>query len=150
MKTKLLAGLAFIAGAVSACAPEAGQTAVVAEAATPTRDDMIAHGKYLVEAIGGCNDCHTPMTPAGPDMTQSLRGAELSFQPIHPQPWSPRAPALAGLPEALMYDEAQVALFLETGEAADGSPALPPMPPYRMTKADAAAVAAYLASLPPA
>lgn len=153
MNTKLLVGLAFIAGAAGACAPEAAQTPVVAEVAqpaAPTREDMIAHGKYLVEAIGGCNDCHTPMTPTGPDMAQMLRGADLAFQPINPQPWAPRAPALAGLPESLMYDEAQVALLLETGEAADGSPPLPPMPHYRMTKTDAAAVAAYLSSLPPA
>ncbi len=42
-----------------------------------TKAEMIAHGKYLVNAAG-CNDCHSPkiMTPQGPvpDTTRLLSG----------------------------------------------------------------------------
>jgi len=42
-----------------------------------TQDEMIAHGKYLVN-LGGCNDCHSPkvMTAMGPvpDTTRLLSG----------------------------------------------------------------------------
>jgi cytochrome c553 len=54
--------------------------------------------------------------------------------------------ALAGLPVA--YTEAGLAKFLVDETAEDGSPPLPPMPHYRLNEKDAAAVAAYLASLP--
>lgn len=138
MKLLLMAAVLGLA----ACAPQA----VEQQAAAPTREEIVAHGEYLVHAVAGCNDCHTPMTPQGPDMSQQLVGAELSFAPRNPQPWAAYAPPLAGLPAG--YDEAQLAHYLQTGErAVVETPTLPPMPPYRMNAADAAAVAAYVASM---
>jgi len=44
---------------------------------TMTKEEQLAHGKYLVE-FGGCNDCHSPkvMTTMGPvlDTTHLLSG----------------------------------------------------------------------------
>lgn len=110
------------------------------------RDELVARGEYLVNNIAGCNDCHTPMTPNGPDLTRSLQGGELMFEPKVQMPWAPTAPPLAGLPGG--YSEAQLAAFLQTGVRPDGSHALPPMPAYRLNDADARAVAAYVATLP--
>jgi hypothetical protein len=50
---------------------------------------LVARGEYLVNNIGGCNDCHTPMTPQGPDMTHALQGATLMFAPTIEIPWAP-------------------------------------------------------------
>jgi mono/diheme cytochrome c family protein len=51
-----------------------------------TKEEMIAHGKYLVSTIG-CGDCHSPknMTPQGPvpDQTRMLSGHPASSPPDH-------------------------------------------------------------------
>ena len=107
---------------------------------------LIERGKYLTEAIGGCNDCHTPMTPQGPDMGHSLQGAELIFAPKIDMPWAPVAPPIAGIPAHFTHD--QFADFLQTGVRPDGSRPLPPMPPFAYNSEDARAVAAYIATLP--
>lgn len=147
MKTAYLVCITLALSA-SACAPS--ETAAPAiEAATPITlegDALIARGEYLVVNLMGCNDCHTPMTPNGPDMSQSLHGADLGFAPLVDMPWAPHAPELAGLPDG--YDADQFARFLQTGERSVGGMALPPMPQYRITEEDARAVTAYIASLP--
>jgi cytochrome c553 len=109
---------------------------------------LIQRGEYLVNNIGGCNDCHTPMTPQGPDMAQALHGATLMFEPTVEMPWAPYAPPLAGLPAH--YTDEQFVAFLQTGVRPDGSRTLPPMPPFRLNEADARAVTAYIATLPEA
>lgn len=107
---------------------------------------LVARGDYLVNNIGGCNDCHTPMTPQGPDMTHALQGGPLVFAPTVPMPWAPVAPSIAGIPAN--YTEDQFASFLQTGVRPDGSHPLPPMPAFRLNEEDARAVTAYIATLP--
>jgi cytochrome c553 len=109
---------------------------------------LVAQGDYIVNAVGGCNDCHSPMGPNGPIPGRQLTGAQLGFAPIAPVPgWAPVAPPIAGLPAG--YTEAQLATFLQTGVKPDGKTAGPPMPAFRMKPEDARAVAAYLKSLRP-
>ena len=110
---------------------------------------QVARGKYIVEGVGVCGDCHTVHNETGePDRTRWLMGAPLDFQPIQPMPiFAKVAPPIAGLPAG--WTEAEVAKFLQTGIGRDGKPRRPPMPQYRMNPADAAAVAAYLKSLKP-
>ncbi len=114
--------------------------------AAPTAEEIVARGQYLVTGLVGCNDCHTPMTPTGPDMAHSLQGATLGFAPTMEMPWGAVAPPLAGGPAG--YTEEQFATFLQTGVRPDGSMARPPMPQFRMNEGDARAVAAYIKSLP--
>src|SRR5687767_5851883 len=40
-----------------------------------TESQMIARGEYLVTAVGGCDDCHSPkrMGPQGPELIPELR-----------------------------------------------------------------------------
>lgn len=113
-----------------------------------TQEQLVARGDYLVNNIAGCNDCHTPMTPQGPDMAQALQGATLGFAPTMQMPWAPVAPPIAGIPGHFTHE--QFAAFLQTGVRPDGSRPLPPMPAYRLTDEDARAVTAYIASLPAA
>ena len=78
---------------------------------------------------------------------QWLWGAPLGFKNEIPMPaWAQVAPPIAGLPAG--WSEEHALVFLTTGKAPDGKPADPPMPEYRMSKEDAAAVVAYLRSLP--
>jgi mono/diheme cytochrome c family protein len=120
---------------------------VPALAAHAADDSKLARGRYLVERVGMCIDCHSPRNEKG-ELIRSewLRGAPIAVKPIHEMPaWGEVAPPLAGLPAG--YTEAQLAHFLETGKRPDGSFARPPMPPYRFDRADAEAAAAYLRSL---
>jgi mono/diheme cytochrome c family protein len=120
-----------------------------AAAAAPAGGGKFPRGKYLVENVGLCGDCHTPRDPRGQfEMSRWLLGAPVEFRPVHPMPWGAEAPRLAGLPEG--WTEADMARFLSTGIRPNGSPARPPMPPYRFSPEDAAAVTAYLKSLKPA
>jgi mono/diheme cytochrome c family protein len=114
-----------------------------AEAGT---DQLTARGKYLVENVCKCADCHTPMTATGePDLTRWLMGSTLIFTPKAPIPhWVDAAPAIAGLPG--WQDQDAVALLM-TGNRPDGTPLNPPMPQFRFAKDDARAVVAYLRSL---
>ena len=107
---------------------------------------QITRGKYLVERVGLCIDCHSPRDQKGQYVPgQTLQGAPLGFKNTVPMPkWAEVAPPLAGLPG---WTEAQVVTLLTTGKDQKGEPPDPPMPPYRMSKEDATAVAAYLASL---
>lgn len=96
----------------------------------------IAHGKYLVEQVGMCSDCHTPRDATGRSIAdQALHGAPLDFRPLQPMPIAEAAPALAGLPAH--YTPVQVAAFLQTGKRPDGSMPRPPMPHYRLSEQDA-------------
>lgn len=127
------------AATLCACAPQAP---------AGERTALVKRGEYLVTAIGSCNDCHTPMTPQGPDMTHSLQGATLIFAPTIDMPWAPTAPPLAGLPAH--YTEAEFEAFLQTGVRPDGTRPLPPMPPFRLNADDAKAMTAYIKSMGPA
>jgi cytochrome c553 len=129
----------------AACAAALGACSQQAPAEL-TREQLVERGDYLVNNIGGCNDCHTPMTPQGPDMAHALQGATLIFAPTIEIPWAPVAPSIAGLPAG--YTEEQLAAFLQTGQRPDGSRPLPPMPAFRLNEADARAMSAYISTLP--
>ena len=112
----------------------------------PADPAQIEHGKYLVENIGMCGDCHSPRDKDGQfDRSQWLQGELINFKPDHPMPFAAIAPPIAGLPS---YATDALALrFLETGTNSVGKLAMAPMPQFRFNHADALAVVAYLRSL---
>jgi len=107
---------------------------------------QIAHGEYLVKAIGQCGDCHTPMDEKGQFIPGKwLQGKKLEFAPLVPMPiWADTSPNIAGLPG---WDHEKAVQFFMTGLAPNGQPARPPMPQYKMNRADAESVVVYLESL---
>jgi mono/diheme cytochrome c family protein len=109
----------------------------------------IAHGKYLVENVARCGDCHSPHDEKGePISGKALTGSALSFKPVTPMPvWADKAPNIAGLRG---WTEDAAVKFMMTGIAYNDLPARPPMPQYRLNQEDAAAVVAYLISNGPA
>jgi mono/diheme cytochrome c family protein len=105
----------------------------------------IEHGKYLVENIGMCGDCHTPHNEKGePIKEQWLTGTELPFKSTVPMPWAEKSVNIVGLPG---WEHDAAVKFFMTGIAYNGLPARPPMPQYRYNHEDAEAVVAYLKSL---
>jgi hypothetical protein len=109
----------------------------------------LAHGKYLVENVAGCNDCHSPHNEKGEVIQEKyLQGTPLSFKPTVPMPvWADTAPDIKGLPG---WDKDAAIKFLMTGVGRNGLPARPPMPQFRLNLRDATAIVEYLESLPAA
>jgi mono/diheme cytochrome c family protein len=111
------------------------------------RGGSIGRGRYIVEQVALCVECHTPRDENG----QLLRSKHLDGAPVPvkapPYPrmkWALKAPALAGLPG---YTKEEGIRLLTQGITRDGRTPDPPMPPFRMNRTDAEAVVAYLQSL---
>ena len=107
-------------------------------------------GKYLVNEIGKCQDCHTPRTEDGKfDESKWMKGAVLNLQPITPiAKWHKEAPDItpSGKTWQRWGEDAMVKYFME-GVGPRGNPADPPMAAYKMKKEDARAVVDYLKTL---
>jgi hypothetical protein len=115
---------------------------------TPSSDKSeVERGRYLVEEVAKCAECHTPRNTRGElDRDAWLQGAPIWIMPVRPIPnWAERAPALAGFPG---YTEAEGERILEKGMGPEGETLRPPMHIYHMKHEDAKAVIAYLNSLP--
>ncbi len=107
--------------------------------------EQVARGRYLVEALGHCAECHTPRGPLGGlDRTRWLGGAP------HPTETG-RIPNIT--PGALTWSEADIAYYLETGadpefDYAGGSMAAVVRNTAQLSTDDRAAIAAYLKAVP--
>jgi hypothetical protein len=116
-----------------------------------TQEQKVARGEYMT-FICGCNDCHTPGSFYGsPDWSRKLSGTELGWV----GPWGTSYPRNltpdmeTGIGK---WSEDDIVKTIRTGQRADGSVVLPPMPwPMysHLSDEDAYAIAAYLKSLPP-
>ena len=143
MLRKILFCMAVLAAAVLVAA---GKSHSQAKKDAATSADM-ARGKYLVEEVAKCGECHTPRDDRG-ELKQSawLRGASIWIQPVaRIANWADSAPPLAGLPS--MSDK-QAETVLEKGTGPEGETLRPPMHIYHMKHEDAKAIVAYLKSLP--
>jgi mono/diheme cytochrome c family protein len=105
----------------------------------------IARGEYLVNNVAMCVQCHSPRDQRGHLIeNQKLTGASMPVRgPSWDPEWAYRTPALAGLPG---FTDEQIVMLLTEGHAGDRPAPMRPMPPFRMNKQDAEAVAAYLRS----
>ena len=114
-------------------------------AASDPQAQKLSRGKYLVENVGMCSDCHTRRNDKGElDKTHWLQGSELEMMPTALMPWANAAPMIAGLPS---LNEKDAVNFLETGALPGGRQLRPPMPAFRFSHEDAEAVVTYLKSL---
>ena len=126
--------------------PACGQETKHSEAAKNSGSaNEIARGKYIVQGVAACGDCHTPRLANGElDRSRWLAGAPVPYLSARPEPdWPIVAPRLADLPPGT---DAQMIKLLTTGIWVNGKPLRSPMPHFRMTPADAEAVLAYLKS----
>ncbi len=132
----LLALAAVSATTIAAYSGKGVPSTTTSAAADPVR------GRYLVEQVGLCTDCHSPRDEKGQFVADRwLKGGPIPFTPTVPMPFANAAPQIAGLPS--LTDE-QALHFLTAGVLPGGRLPRPPMPPYRFTPDDARDVIAYL------
>ncbi|NDV00615.1 cytochrome c [Pseudoroseicyclus sp. CLL3-39] len=109
-------------------------------------DPQVERGRYLVEAMSHCGECHTPRNALGaPDTSRWLAGGpvpggEGNFPNI--------------TPAALGWSEAQIAEYLSSGftpefDTAGGAMVEVIQSTSRLTDEDRLAIAAYLKAVPP-
>jgi mono/diheme cytochrome c family protein len=105
----------------------------------------VARGEYLANNVAMCVQCHSPRDQHGHLIeNQKFTGASMPVRgPSWDSDWAYRTPALAGLPG---FTDEQIVMLLTEGPAGDRPAPMRPMPPFRMNKQDAEAVAAYLRS----
>src|SRR5271166_5823687 len=86
----------------------------------------VERGKYIVESVAMCIQCHSPRNEAGlPDPNRKLVGAPI----LQPAPgWATYAPRLAGTPPGT--DDELIRLWT-TGISRTGRPPHQPMPSFR-------------------
>jgi mono/diheme cytochrome c family protein len=118
-------------------------------AAQAPAQSNVEHGRYLVEDVAMCEECHTPRDANGNlDETRRLQGAQIWITPVHADAnWAYNAPPLAGFGG---YTDEQGADVLEKGVGPNGETIRRPMHIYHMNHGDAQAIIAYLRSLPAA
>jgi mono/diheme cytochrome c family protein len=124
--------------AQSNAAPHPGEKAGAASA--------VSRGKYLVESVAMCGQCHTPTDSNGnPDRSRWLQGGSVPYMPSKPNSdWPISAPRIGGTPPA---GDADMVELLMTGIWTNGNRLRLPMPQFRLDRSDAEAVVAYLKSV---
>ena len=110
-----------------------------------SKEVEIARGRYLVEEVARCPDCHTPRDSTGAvDRSRWLQGAPIWIMPVKSkQDWAMSAPSLINF----SYSDEQAFGILEKGLGTNGIPIQRPMHIYHLHHEDAVAIIAYLRSL---
>jgi Cytochrome c len=106
----------------------------------------VAHGRYLVEKVAMCGECHSSRDEAGTIIESTrLRGGSMPVRVPWPADWPLQVPRIIGLPA---YTDAEAMRLLTEGAVKrNGTKARAPMPRYYMTPQDAADVIAFLRSM---
>jgi len=136
-----LTGAAFLV--LSLVVSTDAATPGMAEQTVPAGD--VARGEYIVSSVAMCVQCHSPRDEAGNIIeSRKLTGAPMPVRgPMWSASWAYSAPPIARLTG---FTDEQIMALLTEGRATGRPKPKPPMPPFRMTREDAAAVIAYLRS----
>ena len=124
-----------------------------AAAAAPVRDsaDQLGHGRYLVETIAGCGNCHTPHLADGSlDPNMAFAGAFVIEEPVFKAYARNITPDMeTGIGS---WTDDEIVNAIRNGQKRDGTFYGPPMSfgwYKRMSDTDVRAIVAYLRTVPP-
>jgi mono/diheme cytochrome c family protein len=112
--------------------------------ATPSAaGGSVEHGRYLVERVVMCYECHSTRDARGNIVPGTrFNGGPMPMRPSWSSDWPQQIPRIAGFAG---YTDAEAMRLLTQGAIKrDGTQLRYPMPRFRMTPQDAAAVIAYL------
>jgi len=119
-------------------------------AATGHAETEIERGRYLVETLAACGNCHTPKGPNGPVLTKKFAGGDV----IKHADFTAVTPNITPDPETGIgkWTDHQIFLAIREGRRPDGSllgPAMPSRSYRNLADEDVKAMIAYLRSVPP-
>src|SRR5215471_9807246 len=119
-------------------------TAIAARAET-----LVERGRYLVDTVMTCHNCHTPLGPNGPMFDKALSGGLRFNEP----PFDVTASNITADKETGIgaWSDAELKAFMTTGVRPNGVPVAVVMPTafYKvLTARDLDAIVAYLRSIP--
>ena len=145
------------APAAKAPAPAAQPAAATTQPPRPTVEriadgaDQLTHGKYLVETIAGCGNCHTPHLADGSlDPDKKFAGAFVIEEPVFEAYARNITPDMeTGIGS---WTDDQIVNAIRNGQKRDGTFYGPPMSfgwYKRMTDTDVRAIVAYLRTVQP-
>lgn len=125
-------------------------SAVPAASAETPAQAQLERGRYLMNGVVACGNCHTPQTPAGPAPGKELAGGT----PFQDAAFTAYAPNITPDPETGIgrWTDEQIIAAIREGRRPDGSLIGPPMPVpfYRdMSDSDVKALVAYMRTVPP-
>lgn len=109
--------------------------------------EQVERGRYLANYVSMCVQCHSPHDRDGSLIEgKHFNGNAMPFTSPYPdgEKWAARAPALIRLPG---WSEKDFVYLLMNGKRPNGRQPMSPMPQFRLSRADAEAIAAYLKSL---
>ena len=138
--------LLLVAGAALARPGQSETRQTQAQAQNQGISGNVDHGRYLVNEVAMCPQCHSPRDDQGNLVASQLfEGGPVAVRPPWPNDWALIAPRNKGLPG---YDDAAAMRLLTEGAIGrDGKQLSAPMPRFPMTKQDASDVIAYMRSL---
>jgi mono/diheme cytochrome c family protein len=119
--------------------------AVLALASPGGAETAVERGRYLVEVLGACGNCHTPKGPAGDLPDQHLAGGFIIAEKFG----TAVSPNLTPDPDTGLgrWSDEEIIRAIREGKRRDGRTLGPPMPyaQYRaLSDTDARAIVAYL------
>ena len=143
----IAAVIAVAAFSRSSAKTNSNRAFVSSVSANAAPEGQVERGRYLVEEVAECGECHSPRDANGnPDHSRWMQGAPVWIMPVRPDPnWAERVPSIAGMQG---YTDDQMQKILEQGIGPNGLPLRRPMHTYHMKHEDALAVIAYLRTLP--
>jgi mono/diheme cytochrome c family protein len=117
---------------------------------TGQAEPKIERGRYLVETLAACGNCHTPKGPNGPLQDKKFAGGDI----IKHADFTAVTPNITPDPETGIgkWTDHQIFLAIREGKRPDGSllgPAMPSRSYRNLADEDVRAMVAYLRSLPP-
>lgn len=124
-----------------------GALALVLVPLSSHAEPNVDRGKYLVEGIAGCGNCHTPMGPNGPVMDANLSGRLVEENPA----FKAIAPNITPASRIADWSDGDLARAIREGLRPDGSLIGPPMPfaMYRgLSDDDVMSMVLYLRTIP--
>ena len=119
--------------------------------ATPVRaETKLELGRYLVETLAGCGNCHTPRGPNGPLTDKKFAGSEI----IKHEDFTAVVANITPDPETGIgrWTDREIITAIREGRRPDGSligPAMPSRSYRHLADEDVEAIVAYLRSVPP-
>ena len=118
-----------------------------------SREDPIAYGDYVTNALGHCMECHTPLVKGSPDLSRLGAGGNVFTKP-HGMELVAVAANISSHPEQGLgsWTDDEIKRAITEAISRDGRQLLPAMPFHwyaNIADEDLDAMVAYLRSIPP-